>query len=123
METLGPNQCIGYDIGCACSATVRDSPILSALAAELGFELVVNAFHGYTHNRLCQLRFHPLYRRGLGLEDLECCERVFSASNAAARVIRHASYFHWMQFLDLHFRQWNEDRLRDLSTYSARLAL
>ena len=35
-----------------------------------------------------------------------------------ARVIRHASYFHWQQFLDLHFNQWDKDKYLELSVYS-----
>lgn len=95
---------------------MRDSPSLREQAAQLLIQFVLNTFHGYTHNRLCQLRYHPIYRIGMGLEDLESCERVFSASNSVSRVIRHASYFHWHQFLDLHFMQWNEDRSTDAST-------
>lgn len=116
IDVFGDHQCIGYDVSCAFSATIRDSTLLSQRAIKHQLQLVVDAFHGYSHNRLCQLRYHPLYRLGLGLEDLESCERVFSGSNSVSRVIRHASYFHWHQFLDLHFQQWNEDRLLDSST-------
>jgi hypothetical protein len=116
METFGKHQCVGYDIGCTFSATLRDSPALSQRVRDLFLELILNAFHGYTHNRLCQLQYHPLFRANLGLEDLESCERVFSSSNAVARIIRHASPFHWKQSIDLHFMQWNEDRQDDIST-------
>jgi hypothetical protein len=88
---------------------------ISAKAHSHQHQFVVNSFHGHAHNRRCQLRFHPLYRNGLGLEDLETCERIFSGSNAVAPVIRHASYFHWLQFIDLHFRQWDADRYLELS--------
>ncbi|KAG1877380.1 hypothetical protein F4604DRAFT_1880377 [Suillus subluteus] len=50
------------------------------------------------------LRNHPLYLNGLGLEDLETCERIFASSNSAA-------------FLDLHFDQWDMDRYTELSTF------
>lgn len=88
---------------------------ISAKARSHQHQFVVNSFHGHAHNCRCQLWFHPLYRSGLGLEDLETCERVFSGSNAVAPVIRHASYFHWLQFVDLHFRQWDADRYLELS--------
>lgn len=115
MDVYGSHQGVGYDVACSNSATIRGSSIGSKVLA-LFLEMVVNAFHGHAHNRLCQLLFHPLFRKNLGLEDLECCECIFSASNATSRVIRHASYFHWRQFLDLHFSQWNEDRYEDLSS-------
>ncbi|THG98024.1 hypothetical protein EW026_g4083 [Hermanssonia centrifuga] len=42
---------------------------------------------------------------------------TIEASNAVARVIRFSSHFHWQQFLDLHFKQWNQDRYADLSKF------
>jgi hypothetical protein len=92
------------------------SSSIGAKAAELKLQVVVNAFHGFSHECRCQLQNHPLYLNGLGLEDLETCERIFASSNTAAILIRHASYFHWMQFLDLHFDQWDMDRYTELST-------
>ncbi|KZV79460.1 hypothetical protein EXIGLDRAFT_735062, partial [Exidia glandulosa HHB12029] len=77
----------------------------------------MNAFHGYGHNRLCQLGEHPLYIDGFGLEDLETCERVFSSSNHVASLVRHASHFHYSQFLDLFFQSWDEDKYAALSTF------
>jgi hypothetical protein len=97
MDTYGSHQEVGYDIGCKVCETLAHSSI-GAKAEELGFSFVVNAFHGHAHNRLCQLRHHPLYQLGIGLEDLETCERIFTGSNSVARLIRHASYFHWLQF-------------------------
>lgn len=66
--------------------------------------------HGYTHNRLCQCSHHPKYVVGTGLEDFETCERFFSASNACARVTRHASRFHRHQLIHNFLRQWDEDK-------------
>lgn len=80
-------------------------------------QVIVNAFHGWAHNRLCQLKYHPLYRTGMGLEDLETLERFFSSSNTIARTNRHATVFHWHQATDLHFRQWDEQKYQELSTY------
>ncbi|KAG2137739.1 hypothetical protein BD769DRAFT_1291575, partial [Suillus cothurnatus] len=103
LDVYGSNGVTGYDIGCSYQKTV-DASSISVKAHSNHHRFIVNSFHGHAHNRRCQLRFHPLYQHGLGLEDLETCERVFSASNAVAPVIRHASYFHWLQFIDLHFQ-------------------
>jgi Kyakuja-Dileera-Zisupton transposase len=73
---------------------------LSALGAEARakcHKCLVGAFHGHAHNRLCQLRYLATYVKGLGLEDLEGCERFFSKSNALAGATRYASVFHRWQ--------------------------
>jgi hypothetical protein len=77
--------------------------------------LAVNALHGHAHNCKCQLQHHPLYLCGFELEDLEICEHVFTISNAAVPLIRHASYFHYIQFLELHFGQWDINKYLELS--------
>lgn len=46
----------------------------------------------------------------MGLEDLETMERLFSASNALAPVIRYCSPFRRHQFIDLFLMQWDEDK-------------
>ncbi|KIY47443.1 hypothetical protein FISHEDRAFT_45342, partial [Fistulina hepatica ATCC 64428] len=51
---------------------------------------------------------------GMGLEDLETCERIFSSSNQLARSTRYATAFHRHQFIDLHFQQWDEDKYTNL---------
>ncbi len=112
MKVLGKDQGVGHDIACSFTVTLGNSS-LGDQARELGFKLAVNAFHGHAHNRLCQLRFHPQFLKIFGLEDLETCERIFSASNAVARTVRFSSHFHWLQFIDLHFDQWNRDRYFD----------
>ncbi|THH00432.1 hypothetical protein EW026_g2103 [Hermanssonia centrifuga] len=116
VDELGDDQTVGHDIACAFTATLRNSSIADKVKRHR-LTMSVNAFHGHAHNRMCQLANHPLYRIVLGLEDLETCERVFSASNAVARTVRFSSHFHWCQFLDLHFKQWNEDRYLDLSKF------
>ena len=105
----------GYDIGCSFNETVKNSKLVGPIAHETGLQFVFCAFHGYAHNRLCQLSFHPLYRDGYGIEDLEGMERVFSASNSVARGIRFASRYHWTQSLYLHFIQWDTDKYLELS--------
>ncbi|KAG1787600.1 uncharacterized protein HD556DRAFT_1448609 [Suillus plorans] len=102
LDVCGADQAIGHDIACSSRKTIATSSI-RAKAAELNLQVV--------------LQNHPLYLNGLGLEDLETCEHIFASSNSAAVLIRHASYFHWMQFLDLHFDQWDMDRYFDLSTF------
>ncbi|KAI0037653.1 hypothetical protein FA95DRAFT_1614014 [Auriscalpium vulgare] len=115
MREFGEGQCIGYDIGCSMDKTVQASS-LKDRANELKLALIVNAFHGYAHNRLCQLCHHPLFRTGLGLEDFETCERIFSSLGTVARLIRHASHFHWKMYIHLHMQQWDEDRYAELCT-------
>ncbi|KAL1740505.1 hypothetical protein HDZ31DRAFT_47379, partial [Schizophyllum fasciatum] len=117
LDRHGAHQGIGYDIGCTHRTTIQSST-LSKKATELGLDITVDAFHGYAHNRQCQLKNHPLYREGYGLEDLSTCERVFSSSNAVARLVRHASKFHYGQFIDLHYRHWNNERYGELSMLS-----
>ncbi|KAI0043066.1 hypothetical protein FA95DRAFT_1631889 [Auriscalpium vulgare] len=116
MRLYGHDQAVGYDIGCSMASTVT-STSLSTMAHARRLQLVVNAFHGYAHNRRCQLLYHVLYQLGAGIEDLETCERIFSSLNGVARSVRHASYFHWLQYLDLHLRRWDEDRYADLSKF------
>ncbi|TFK61890.1 hypothetical protein BDN72DRAFT_777748 [Pluteus cervinus] len=116
LDTFGKSQLEGYDIGCAFQKTTDKSSI-GPKARELNLQYVVDSFHGHAHNRPCQLNNHPLYRVGVGLEDFGTCERIFSSSNSAARLIRHSSYFHWKQFIDLHFMQWDEDRYEELSNF------
>lgn len=116
LDVCGPDQAIGHDIGCASKKTIVHSSI-GDKARESNLVIVVNAFHGFAHNRICQLENHPLYQTGFGIEDLETCERIFSSSNATASLIRHASLFHWTQFIDLHFDQWDKDKYLELSTY------
>ncbi|KAI0038843.1 hypothetical protein FA95DRAFT_1504966, partial [Auriscalpium vulgare] len=116
MKTYGSDQAVGYDIGCSMHTTIQSTSLASKATARR-LHLIVNAFHGYAHNRRCQLLFHILYQLGMGIEDLETCERIFSSLNGVARTVRHASYFHWQQFLDLHLRRWDEDRHAELSTF------
>ncbi|KAG1727101.1 hypothetical protein EDD22DRAFT_737794, partial [Suillus occidentalis] len=89
LGVCGADQAIGHNIACSSRKTIATSSI-GAKAAELNLQVVVNAFHGFSHDHRCQLRNHPLYLNGLGLEDLETCERIFTSSNSAAVLIRHA---------------------------------
>lgn len=96
LDAYGDDIGCGYDIGCRFSATIRKSP-LGQRAKKSGFRCLVGSFHGHAHNRLCQLSNLATYVKGLGLEDLEGCERFFSRSNALASALRYASIFHRIQ--------------------------
>ncbi|EIM82093.1 uncharacterized protein STEHIDRAFT_85498, partial [Stereum hirsutum FP-91666 SS1] len=114
---LDPDNVLGFDIGCSFSATVQSSRLVGPVATEQKLHILVNAFHGWAHNRTCQLEYHPLYTLGFGLEDLEGMERIFSLSNLVAPLVRSASRFHWLQAYDLHFQQWDEDKYSNLSIF------
>ena len=73
----------GYDIGCKFGTTLNHSE-LGPLARSLDYRALVGSFHGRAHNRLCQLLFLATYVKGIGLKDLEGCERFFSKLNALA---------------------------------------
>ena len=115
INVHGNDQVIGSDIWCSLSATLAAS-LIAQTVRTANMQLVVNVFHGHAHNHMCQLQYHPLYLPGTGLEDFETCEHVFSSSNATAVLICHASYFHYIQYLELHFSQWDADKYAELST-------
>ena len=96
LEVFGPDLALGYDIGCRFTTTLAKSP-LGPKARANNHRCLVGAFHGHAHNRLCQSHFLATYVEGLGLEDLEGCERFFSKSNALAGSTRYASAFHRRQ--------------------------
>ncbi|KAJ7222792.1 hypothetical protein C8J57DRAFT_1440271 [Mycena rebaudengoi] len=96
LDAFGPKLGVGYDIGCGFGTTVCNSP-LGKKAKDLKMKTLVGAFHGHAHNRLCQLEYLANYVPGMGLEDLEGCERLFSKSNFLARSVRYASIFHRKQ--------------------------
>jgi hypothetical protein len=86
-------------------------------ARELDFRLMVGAFHGHTHNRKCQLDWHPMYIPGIGHTEGEGCEHIFSSSNELARSTRHATSFHRRQTIEEHFSFWDADKYAALSTF------
>ena len=49
-----------------------------------------------------------MYIQGLGLEDLETCEQIFSKSNALASATRYMSIFHHQQAILTYF-EYNND--------------
>ena len=122
LEVFGPSFALGYDIGCQFSRTIHKTS-LAELAIKKSLHSVVPGFHGYGHNRLCQLSYHPLYVTGMGLEDLEGCERAFSRSNEVAKVTRYASRFHRQQAIVNHFRQWDSDKYLELCMFICMLSV
>ena len=96
LDVFGRDLALGYDIGCRFKTTLANSP-LGDKARENNHRCLVGAFHGHAHNRLCQSQFLATYVKGLGLEDLEGCERFFSKSNVLASSTRYASTFHRRQ--------------------------
>ncbi|KAJ7717541.1 hypothetical protein B0H16DRAFT_1666773 [Mycena metata] len=95
---------LGYDIGCKYGKMVRMHPALSTLAADNNFRALVGAFHGHVHNRRCQLGNLTTYVSGMGLEDLEGCEKYFSQSNALAATTRYATTFHRQQAITTYMK-------------------
>lgn len=121
LELFGDRLGIGYDIGCAAEGTARRSPALSEKWVTSSSRFGVPAFHGWAHGRLCQLRNHVRASEGFGLDDLETCERIFSASNSIASALRHASKFTRHRFIIGHFENWNQemrDRLGNIGSLS-----
>ncbi|KAF7371676.1 hypothetical protein MVEN_00023800 [Mycena venus] len=106
LDMFGKNLGIGYDIGCHFEATIKKS-LLSERAKEKLLTMLVGAFHGHAHNRLCQLKFLATYVKGLGLEDLEVCEQFFSQSNALAKPVRYASRFHRQQEITTYIKHFD----------------
>lgn len=121
LEAFGSDIGCGYDIGCKFKSTLAKSP-LGPEAKEKNFRCLVPAFHGHAHGRLCQLDHLANYILGLGLEDLEGCERAFSKSNALAGALRHASIFHRRQSINDYFEHNDKfevyQNLSKLSRYS-----
>ncbi|KAJ7432670.1 hypothetical protein B0H11DRAFT_2165186 [Mycena galericulata] len=90
LEAYGPKIGNAYDIN------FKNSP-LGPKALKYDLKWLIGAFHGHAHNRLCQLHYLANYVHGMGLEDMEGCERWFSGANALARSTRYATVFHRKQ--------------------------
>lgn len=96
----------GYDIGCGFNTTIQNSELGDRARANK-FKCLVGSFHGHAHNRLCQLSFLATYVEGMGLEDLEGCERYFSRSNGLAKSCRYANRFHRQQEISTYAKQFD----------------
>ncbi|VDC03263.1 unnamed protein product [Peniophora sp. CBMAI 1063] len=116
LEIYGEDQLLATDIGCSMKETIKKSSLGNRMAT-LRLRVVVNAFHGWAHKRECQLYNHPLFLKGLGIEDLEVCERIFSSLNGVAHAVRHASHFHYIQFITLHLDGLRRDKYGALTKF------
>jgi hypothetical protein len=116
MNDIGKKIGCAYDIGCTFHKTLSSSS-LGPRAKASEFRLMVGAFHGYAHNRACQLEWHPLYMKGTGRTEGEGCEHIFASSNDLARNTRHSSRFHRHQAITEHFQFWDQDKYALLSKY------
>ncbi|KAG6886804.1 hypothetical protein C0992_002291 [Termitomyces sp. T32_za158] len=105
---------LGYDIGCTFAITIKNSS-LGPDFRNNGCCCCVNAFHGYSHNYLCQLRNHPNAIEGVGLEDLETLKHVFSSSNVLGAVTCYMSAYRRQIFIDLHFQHWDHEKYANLA--------
>ncbi|KAG1862692.1 hypothetical protein F4604DRAFT_1882297 [Suillus subluteus] len=114
LAVYGKGGTCAYDIGCAFVKTLGNNS-LGTRAHQLGFHLMVGAFHGHAHNQKCQLNWHPMYIPGTEHSEGEGCEHIFSASNVLTRGTWHASTFHRHQVIDQHFMFWNDDKYAALS--------
>ena len=115
MNEVGENIGCAYNIACTFQKTVENSNMLGARAKASWLRFMVGAFHGYAHERSCQLKWHPLYMKGMGHTEGEGCEHVFSSSNELACGTHHASWFHRHQAIDKHFKFWDQDKYALLS--------
>ena len=113
LEILGDRLLIGYDIGCAFDSTVRSTSLAQQFMLG-GHRFCVPSYHAYAHNMVCQTANHPNNITGAGLEDFETQERLFSASNATAPVIRYSSKYHQRMFLDLFLQQYDREKYTNL---------
>ncbi|KIO07397.1 hypothetical protein M404DRAFT_23899 [Pisolithus tinctorius Marx 270] len=102
MKVFGADLGGGYDIRCQFSTTLAKS-VIGKDVEQNQHTCLVPAFHGHAHWQLCQLSHLTVYTEGLGLEDLETCERTFSKSNALASSLHYASAFHRQQAINAYF--------------------
>ena len=114
LTVFGERTMGGYDVGCSFEGTVQRSPKLGKRFQELEGRLCVGAFHGYSHEYSCQVAYHPNMIQGIGLEDLETMERIFSASNKLAAIVRYASAYCRRLLMDVYFQQWDDERYQTL---------
>ncbi|KAI1781831.1 hypothetical protein LXA43DRAFT_977885 [Ganoderma leucocontextum] len=113
LDHVPGRKLLGYDIGCVCEETVRNSSLGDEFKKS-GSRFCVNAFHGYSHSYNCQVKFHPTFIAGTGIEDLETLERLFSASNSLAPVTRYASRYRRKAFIHMFLQQWDREKYANL---------
>lgn len=106
---------MGYDIGCVFSGTIFWSSMGDQFSKS-GSRCCNNVFHGYSHDMLCQLLNHPNVIKGMGIEDLETLEHIFSSFNGLAGITRHMSSYHQHVAIDMSFAQWDADKYENIAT-------
>ena len=116
LEDLEERTLVGSDVACSLRKTITSSSLGPEVSRKL-VTLIVNSFHGYTHNWACQLQNHPNITEGAGLEDFETMERQFSGSNNLAPITRFASAYRRALFFEAYCRQWDEDRNLSLGNF------
>ncbi|KAI0683109.1 hypothetical protein BC835DRAFT_1297069, partial [Cytidiella melzeri] len=116
MTVFGSYIGLGYDVGCDTSKTVMSS-WLWVCAEEQHLCLLVPAFHGHQHNRLCQLDWHPMYIKGAGKEEFEGCKRAFKDLNMLASGTRLSTAFHRHQAIEQHWDFRSLDKHVDSGTF------
>ncbi|KAL0567617.1 hypothetical protein V5O48_014382 [Marasmius crinis-equi] len=106
LDRYGKDLGLGYGIMCAFYKTLLRSRKLGDQVVACQLRGVVPAFHGHAHNRKCQVSWHPMYIKGVGLKDFEECERTFSDSNHLAASTRLSTELHGISnFIYQNYRQ------------------
>lgn len=116
LQVFGQGLIEGYDIGCTFQKTIASSS-LGDIAKAMGLRCCVNAFHGYSHNQVCQTINHPNIIEGTGIEDFETMERIFGGSNLLAPVTWYATAYRRRVLIDQYFRQWDEEKYLNLGLW------
>ena len=109
LNTQDSDSMMAYDVGCKFYYSLLKSA-LGPLFVEKRGHMCVPAFHGYTHNYICQLSFHPNIIEGMGIEDAETLERTFSGSNALAPITRFASSYRRSLAIESYMKQVDDDK-------------
>ncbi|KAG2059479.1 hypothetical protein BDR06DRAFT_979975 [Suillus hirtellus] len=104
LDTFRKDLGGGYDVSCRFKTTLSQSS-LGHCAHNINHTSLVGAFHRHTHRHLCQLDHLTTYVHGLGLEDLEGCEHIFSKSNVLAASVHYAMYVNLTTFLYNNYKQ------------------
>ncbi|KAG1823787.1 uncharacterized protein BJ212DRAFT_1476650 [Suillus subaureus] len=107
LDAFGDSLGGGYDIGCQFETTLNNSSV-GPLARSFHHTCLVGAFHRHVYRRICQLSSLTTYVKGLGIEDLETCEQMFSKSNSLALALWYTSVFHHQQAIDSYFEHNDE---------------
>ncbi|KAG8703195.1 hypothetical protein FRC09_004303 [Ceratobasidium sp. 395] len=117
IKVHGKKIMFGYDIGCQHSITASRHPLTCELIRENDIEYAVAVFHGYAHRRQCQLLWHPRWKKGVGMEDFEGCERFFSHSNGVARCTQHGTKYNRRQQIHQHIEVSDSDILANMAKF------